>query len=548
MHAPATPQAEGNAHASSKHPVAAFAKRDRMKALRVTSTLGVLSLLLPTGGAESSGGGAAGPPSAVDLRAELRAAEAKVAALKRLLQEEPSTNHGTADRLAGTSSCAPPPDGRELGLPLPRGSYNRTCIGCVRWSESVQCACLQRDAVDPSRTELPPGNVSGMWAADDGMELKLQMLPPGSSSVGILTFRILCLRSPATTFVGNPGCTPRLRPRIVEPGRVPSWYGGTGTLLLGNHSAVVHLDNGQVARGWFNATAQSFHWHNETFRSHGHKHSVPAQTWLREPQSGRIKTSISLSACKNFSRGAAGSETQLLLTNEDGHLFCDWRRVPPPRVGRLIDSQHLLSSSLGRSGGDLPLRPPAQGASCRVLDHVSFVAPQFKYPADPLLMQPSINVSTLRNSVGGDLANISGIWTSFRDDGSALQIMQVRGTRMHTILTTLVIMIIISSSSSSSSTDKELGVAHCVRTEHLGLCMQNDQFKVVEWYNRTEWPQGLPTQLRGFRITCVDGGDYGTCSDSVQFAANGEAAGWHTGTCVSPQSRGVRFPTPTIIR
>jgi ribosomal protein S27AE len=61
--------------------------------------------------------------------------------------------------------------------------------------------------------------------------------------------------------------------------------------------------------------------------------------------------------------------------------------------------------------------------------------------------------------------------------------------------------------------------------------LKNDDFEVVEWVDHIEWPDGLPSDLRTFRITCINRGDYQTCSDSSDFAAHGEEGGWHTGKC-----------------
>ena len=105
-------------------------------------------------------------------------------------------------------------------------------------------------------------------------------------------------------------------------------------------------------------------------------------------------------------RSAAGR-----LTNEDGHLNCDWKEVPPPRVGRISFGKNRY----GRQSAD---------EACRYVDHISFVAPQYKRPADPIAAIPTLN-RTIELNHTHTLQNISGQWTSFSKDG-ALLVAQVR--------------------------------------------------------------------------------------------------------------------------
>ena len=99
------------------------------------------------------------------------------------------------------------------------------------------------------------------------------------------------------------------------------------------------------------------------------------------------------------------------LTNEDGHLNCDWKEVPPPRVGRIAFGKNRY----GRQSAD---------EACRYVDHISFVAPQYKRPADPIAAIPTLN-RTIELNHTHTLQNISGQWTSFSKDG-ALLVAQVR--------------------------------------------------------------------------------------------------------------------------
>jgi|EP01047_Picozoa_sp_COSAG01_P023943 hypothetical protein len=59
--------------------------------------------------------------------------------------------------------------------------------------------------------------------------------------------------------------------------------------------------------------------------------------WGRANVAGSV-SSIVLSACK---RGAAAN-----LSNEDGHLSCDWKHTPPPRVGNLTGAASVAPCNL----------------------------------------------------------------------------------------------------------------------------------------------------------------------------------------------------------
>jgi len=85
--------------------------------------------------------------------------------------------------------------------------------------------------------------------------------------------------------------------------------------------------------------------------------------------------------------------------------------VPPPRVGRISFGKNRY----GRQSAD---------EACRYVDHISFVAPQYKRPADPIAAIPTLN-RTIELNHTHTLQNISGQWTSFSKDG-ALLVAQVR--------------------------------------------------------------------------------------------------------------------------
>ena len=85
--------------------------------------------------------------------------------------------------------------------------------------------------------------------------------------------------------------------------------------------------------------------------------------------------------------------------------------MPPPRVGRIAFGKNRY----GRQSAD---------EACRYVDHISFVSPQYKRPADPIAAIPTLN-RTIELNHTHTLQNISGQWTSFSKDG-ALLVAQVR--------------------------------------------------------------------------------------------------------------------------
>ena len=148
----------------------------------------------------------------------------------------------------------------------------------------------------------------------------------------------------------------------------------------------------------------------------------------------KVTSSLSLSACRTQD-----------IHNEDGHLSCDWNEAPPPRVGRLVDSRATSAST--------------SASTCRVLDHITFHAPQYKTPGDPIARLPSLSLARLRNHSGGLLANLSGPWTSFAKDGTS-------------------------------------------------FVAQDDRFIFREYPDQLPPPPGL----RQFEVVCSSAGDYESCS------------------------------------
>jgi|EP01047_Picozoa_sp_COSAG01_P067718 hypothetical protein len=63
-------------------------------------------------------------------------------------------------------------------------------------------------------------------------------------------------------------------------------------------------------------------------------------------------------------------EAPLNITNEGGHLTCDWKSVPPPRVGNLT---YFGAGTL-----------PDIDKTCRILTDTTFFAPQYKTRGDPI--------------------------------------------------------------------------------------------------------------------------------------------------------------------
>lgn len=84
---------------------------------------------------------------------------------------------------------------------------------------------------------------------------------------------------------------------------------------------------------------------------------------LRNATGQMEQSAISLSSC-------VGGENAT-ITEVGGYLSCQWVHAPPPRVGNLTDSGSTTVSQM-----------------CRMVPHVTFLAPQFKDPRDPLASFP----------------------------------------------------------------------------------------------------------------------------------------------------------------
>ena len=249
------------------------------------------------------------------------------------------------------SSCAAAPYDRMIAV-LPNGSYTKSCTSCVRWEQSVQCRCFSRDAVRPGMP-LAAGNLTGFWsvattavgpgarrqgalpvAIPSGMVVRVDMASDAAH------FSVRCAQA-AQYEHGSAGSCAVFGP----PASHEQWHTGHGVVHLVNHSVTLAFDNGQWIAGTVgNGTIR---WKKPTLNS------STQLIWTRQNATA-IQTALSLASC----RGAQQ------LVNDDGHLSCDWKLVPPPRVGRIVAGK----SEYGRLSVE---------ESCRFVDHITFVAPQY---------------------------------------------------------------------------------------------------------------------------------------------------------------------------
>ena len=252
---------------------------------------------------------------------------------------------------------------------LPNGSFAETCRSCRRTADTLTCSCLRADAIDTSRGPLLPlGNVTGSWdmkkdfSSGARVALRMQELTPSLSS-----FTFLCLDGGYADLCSS-----------VAPGHNGSlWHEGRGVANVQTGEALLLFDN--LAK--VNATFQ-LNFTQLNFTS--------GMLWTRSAGDATT-TSMSLDAC----RGNSAAN----ITNENGHLSCDWKQVPPPRVGNktgqgLLDPDH----------------------TCRYFHHYSFVAPQFKVPADPI--RSFVLLDERRSALPPPPHDIAGLWTMLGSDGA----------------------------------------------------------------------------------------------------------------------------------
>ena len=97
-----------------------------------------------------------------------------------------------------------------------------------------------------------------------------------------------------------------------------------------------------------------------------------------------------------------------MVQNTDGYLTCAWRRVPPPRVGNLTAHKN-------------------ENASCRVLHHTTFLAPQYTHKGDPIARIPLRLLAKNSSAAWSPAWNLSGDWTQINGDGTVYDdLMRVR--------------------------------------------------------------------------------------------------------------------------
>jgi hypothetical protein len=102
---------------------------------------------------------------------------------------------------------------------------------------------------------------------------------------------------------------------------------------------------------------------------------------------GGQQTALSLESCD---RGANAT-----VTERGGFLTCTWKRSPPPRVGNITSADQPIADM------------------CRVIPDTTFVAPQFKEPADPIAS------AVLLHDPGPE--HLLGTWTGVTSDGTTLE-------------------------------------------------------------------------------------------------------------------------------
>ena len=344
-----------------------------------------LVLLLQLGGSAQSAPDASGVRIA-ELEAEVAALRLRAESAEAALADDaelPATRRSSDsadDHTPGGSYCAAAPY-IQIANTLPNGSYTKSCDQCVRWEDAVQCHCYTKGAVRLGAAAA--GNISGTWAVEAAQKpQKTDPSPPPASPTGTVVridmtstvdFTVTCVSS--TSFYNGRGCV------VFGPASGKHWHAGTGAVSVADRTAKISLDNGVTLSGKF--SDKNFTLIQWTPAGNSTDTLID---WARQNATA-IVTSLSLTACKGAHQ----------LSNQDGHLSCDWKLVPPPRVGEIIY-------------GCPPGRRCPVTEACRVTDHTTFVAPQYKQPHDPIATIGTLNRSVLLNRTGS-LDNISGFWT-----------------------------------------------------------------------------------------------------------------------------------------
>jgi hypothetical protein len=197
-------------------------------------------------------------------------------------------------------------------------------------------------------------------------------------SAGVARFRILCVDGGVAYHCSS-----------LHPGHNGTvFHAGQGVLDVGSRLLQTSFDNLARNRGNASVNFTTISW-NDT------------SVWRRVPASGQ-ETAISLGACAQ----------PHYIRNRDGRLSCDWQHAPPPRVGTLLPVT-VGSGNTSVTGGP--------DATCRYLPQHTFMAPQYRRDAPPLL-----TFSTLNSSTWHPPWNLDGGWSSFNRDGATmLDAMQV---------------------------------------------------------------------------------------------------------------------------
>jgi acetyl esterase/lipase len=373
------------------------------------SMLLALAALATTASGGGSGGASLDSSSAAALVRENAALRQQVSELQRQLdgchdEAAPSDDEGTPssrggglhsplDQPAAAPATAAPP-------PLPRGSYRSSCYECRAASQLVTCRCPQRGSVTAAMlSRMPPANLSGGWAIPFAAGGRSAGQPAGYFRVvapidsNLTHFSLVCGELPldGAATCQTPGA------ESLESG----WRRGAATLQ--GLEVTVELDSGwrgcaQLEQNRSDAPGTAaLRWQNCSDPS-APLHSA-LTSWERRPDGGLL-TSVWLPSCAEYADVTLPSAGgKLNLSNSDGHLSCEWRAMPPPRVGNLT------------TGG---FESPDH--TCRTLASYTFLAPQYMAESDPIAVFPLLNATGGGGGGGSRGGVLEGSWTSFAGD------------------------------------------------------------------------------------------------------------------------------------
>eukprot|EP01052_Picozoa_sp_SAG31_P006269 SAG31_NODE_286_length_18467_cov_41.317056_7_plen_315_part_00 len=109
--------------------------------------------------------------------------------------------------------------------------------------------------------------------------------------------------------------------------------------------------------------------------------------WVHQPPpppSKLVSTSLSLTSCEGYDERNPSSAKGILINNTWGHLTCDWKRAPPPRVGALTQGN--------------------VDTACRYFSRATFISPQMPPPDTALLGALDVGAAPAGWSTDGSVA------------------------------------------------------------------------------------------------------------------------------------------------